>query len=259
MAEQFPVPGGQRRRQFPQPVQWRAPAQLEDHVAVGAGGGIRVSHRTAALCHQGMDLGLRQAGADRAVREHPAVEEQPALPQLQSPACHPAHDGSPGDMLVQVGEQVTNGERERVADHQARARRVLLEPVAAERATAGRPGELHGERLDRDQARGQPQRNGWLGFDLAGAAGHRLRHAADQRDLAGFPGDRRNENLRVAEEVLGGEQHRERGGGVPEHRARLADGPPRRRAGIRGEHQRASGLHPPQVTRRSGCRCIRLT
>ena len=102
-----------------------------------------------------MDLGLRQAGADRTAREHPAVQEQPALPQLQPAACHPAHDGGLGDVLVQVGEQVTDRERERVADHQADARR-LVEPVAAEGATGGRPGELHGERLDRAKLRGEP-------------------------------------------------------------------------------------------------------
>jgi hypothetical protein len=94
-----------------------------------------------------MHLGGRQVSADRAAGDHPAVGEQPALPGAQPAAGHPAHHHRPRHVLVQVGQQVTGRKRERVADHQVDARGA--EPVAAERASAGRPDELHVERLDR--------------------------------------------------------------------------------------------------------------
>ena len=47
---------------------------------LGPGDGVGITDRAASLRHQGMDLGSRQVSADRAARQHPPVQEQPALP-----------------------------------------------------------------------------------------------------------------------------------------------------------------------------------
>src|SRR5215472_7764028 len=104
--------------------------------------------------------------------------------------------------------------------------------------------------LDGPDVSGEPERNGGLGLDLAGPAGHRLRHAADKGKRAGLRGDRRNEGLRRAEEMGGGEQNRERGRQTPKRRPRLPDGTARRHPGVLGEDEGSSRLHPAQVTRR---------
>jgi len=102
-----------------------------------------------------MDPGPRQVGADGAPGDHPVVQEQQALPGPQPAARHPAHHHRPRHVLVQVGQQVTGRERERVAHHQVNPAR--REPVAAEGAAARCPDELHGERLDRAEVRGEPE------------------------------------------------------------------------------------------------------
>jgi hypothetical protein len=106
------------RGQLAQPRQRRAPAELDDQVAVGPGDGVRVPDRPASLRHQRMDPGPRKVSADGAVGDHPVVQEQQALPRPQPAAGHPAHDHRPRHVLVQVGQQVTGRERERVAEHQ---------------------------------------------------------------------------------------------------------------------------------------------
>ena len=220
-------------------------------MAVGPGDGVRVTERAAALGHQGMHLGPPQVGADRTAGEHLAVQEQPAFALPQPAAGHAAHDHRSRHVLVQVRQQVTGRERERVADHQVQARRAGREAVAAEGAAAGGPDELHGEGLDRAEAGGQPQRDRGLGFDLAGAAGHPLGHAADERDPAGLPGHRRHQGLGRAEVVGRGEQHRERGVQVTQRRLGLRDGPAGRSPGVRPEDEGSSRLHQPTLPRRS--------
>ena len=64
---------------------------------------------------------------------------------------------------------------------------------------------------------------------------------------AGLPDDGRDQGLRPAEKMGGGEQHRERGRPVPERRARLPGGPAPRLYGVRGEHQGSSRLHRPRL------------
>ena len=71
-----------------------------------------------------------------------------------------------------MGQQVVGRERERIADHQARAGPARLEPVAAIGAAAGRPHEVHAERLGRAHVGREPERNGRLGLHLAGPANH---------------------------------------------------------------------------------------
>jgi len=83
------------------------------------------------------------------------------------------------------------------------------EPVAAEGASARRPDKLHGERLDRAEVSSEPERYRGLGLDLASTARHRLRYAADERHAAAFLSHRRDQGLSRAEEVGGGEQHRQ--------------------------------------------------
>jgi len=144
--------------------------------------------------------------ADGAAGDHPVVQEQQALPRPQPAAGHPAHDHRPRHVLVQVGQQVTGRERERVAHHQVSPRG---EPVAAERAAARGPDELHRERLDRAEVRGEPERDRGPGLDLAGAARHGLRHAADQRNAAGLFGHRRDQRRGRGGEMRRGEQHGE--------------------------------------------------
>ena len=117
LGEQLPVPAGQRRGQLLQPGQRRAPAELEDHVAVGPGDGVGVTDRAASLRHQRVDLGVRQVGADGAP-DSTRPSRNSRLAAAQPAAGHPAHDQRAGDVLVQVGEQVLGRERERVADHQ---------------------------------------------------------------------------------------------------------------------------------------------
>ena len=85
------------------------------------------------------------------------------------------------------------------------ARPAWLEPIPSEGAPAGRPDELHGERLDRADASSEPERNSGLRLDLAGPASHRLRHAADESEMTGLLGDRRNERLCRAEKMGGRE------------------------------------------------------
>ena len=190
--QQFLLPDRQCRGHFPQPRQRRPPAELDDQIALGLCDRVGVPDRTASLRHQRMDPGLRQVGADGAVGDHPVVQEQQALPGLQPAARHPAHHHGPWHVLVQVGQQVTGRERERVAHHQVNPGAIRREPVAAERAAAGGPHELHGERLDRAEVRGKPEGNRGPGLDLAGAARHRLRDAPDQRHAAGLPRHRRH-------------------------------------------------------------------
>ena len=162
-----------------------------------------------------MDLGLRQVRADGALGQHPSVEEQPAPPGLHPAAGHPAHHQRSGARGVQVGQQVIDRERERVADHQADARPVRLEPVAAEGPARGRPHEVHGERFDRPHPGREPQRNGRLGLHLAGPAHDGLRHAADERERAGLLGYRREQRLRRVVKMAGGHQHPERRRAAP--------------------------------------------
>ena len=243
LGQQFLVPAGQRGGHLAQPRQRRAPAELVDHVALGPGDDERVAHRAAALRDQRVDLGVRQVSADGAAGQHPAVQEQAGLPRPQPAAGHPAHDHGAGHLLVQVGQQAVGRERERVGDHQVHALGFPREPVAAVGAAAGRPDEVHREGLDRAEVGAEPQRDRGLGLDLAGSAGHRLGHAADERERAGLLGDRRDQGLRRAEKVLGGEQHGQFGRVVAEGRARLRHGPARRRGGIRGQDEGCARLH----------------
>ena len=201
----------------------------------------------ASLGHQGADLRLRQVRADGALGQHPAVQEQPALPPTHPAAGHPAHHEHPGVLGVQVVQQVVGRERERVADHQAYAGPARPELVAAVGTPTGRPHEPHRERLDRPQLGRQPQRNGRLGLHLTGPASDRLRHAADERDRAGLLGDRRQQGLRRVIKMGGGEQHPERGRAVPQRRTGHPRGPPSRLGGIRGQHQGCASLHESRL------------
>ncbi len=117
LGEQLPVLDGQRRRQFLKACHRCAPAQLVDHASLGPGDGVGVTDWSASLRNQQIGTGSSEAGPDGALRQHPAVEKEAALPHCQSAACHPAGDHGPRDVLVQVGQQVTGRERERVTDH----------------------------------------------------------------------------------------------------------------------------------------------
>ena len=191
-----------------------------------------------------MDPGPRQVGADGAVGDHPVVQEQQALPGPQRDARHPAHHHGPWHVLVQVGQQVTGRERERVAHHQVNPGR---EPVAAEGAAARGLDELHRERLDRAEVRGEPEGNRGPRLDLAGTARHRLRHASDQRHATGLLGHRRHQGRGRGGEIRRGEQHGERGRLRPERSPGIRHGLARRRIGVRGQDERSSRLHVPRL------------
>src|SRR5580700_2586310 len=66
LGQQLLIPAGQRGGHLAQPDQGRAPAELMDQVAVGAGDDVRVPDGAAALGDQRMDLGVRQVDADGA-------------------------------------------------------------------------------------------------------------------------------------------------------------------------------------------------
>ena len=238
--EQFLLLDRQRRGQVLQPRQRRQAGELDDQVAVGLGDDVRIPDRTASLRDQRMDPGPRQVGADGAVGDHPVVQEQQALPGPQRDARHPAHHHGPWHVLVQVGQQVTGRERERVAHHQVNPRG---EPVAAEGAAARGLDELHRERLDRAEVRGEPEGNRGPRLDLAGTARHRLRHASDQRHAAGLLGHRRHQGRGRGGEIRRGEQHGERGRLRPERSPGIRHGLARRRIGVRGQDERSSRLH----------------
>ena len=242
--EQLLLPARQRRGQFPQPRQRRPPGQLDDQVAVGAGDDVRVPDRAASLRHQRTDPGPRQVSADGAVGDHPVVQEQQALPGPQRDARHPAHHRGPRHVLVQMGQQVTGRERERVAHHQVNPGR---EPVAAERAAARGLDELHGERLDRAEVGGEPEGNRGSGLDLAGAARHGLRDASDQRHAAGLFGHGRHQGRGRGGEMRGGEQHGERWRLRPQRCPGIGHGLARRRLGVRGLDEGSSGLHQTRL------------
>ena len=194
-----------------------------------------------------MDLGLGQVGADGAMGQDPAVEEQLALPHPQPRAGHPAHHQRSAGLGVQVGHQVVGREREGVADHQADAGPVWREPVTAEGAAAGRPHEIHGERIDRAYLGREPQRNGGLGLHLADPAHDRLRHAADERERAGLLSDRREQGRCRVMEVSGGDQDPERRRAVPQRRAGHRGGPMPGLARIRAQHQGCASLHETRL------------
>jgi hypothetical protein len=119
------------------------------------------------------------AGPDGAGLHHTVVDEQTRLAGRHPAARHAAHHDRSGKPLVQMPEQEVGGERERIADQQARVRRGLLEAIAAEHASPRGADELHVEGLDRLGKRGEPHRHGWAALDLAVAAHHRLRDTAD--------------------------------------------------------------------------------
>jgi NAD(P)-dependent dehydrogenase (short-subunit alcohol dehydrogenase family) len=150
--QQFVVPAGHGRGHLAQPDQGRAPAELVDHVALGAGDDVGVADGTAALGDQRMDLGRRQVDADRTRGEHPVVEKQPALPGCERGAGHAAHDHRAGCLVVQVSQQAVGRERVRVCYQQVRALGLTGEEVAAVGAAARGADVFHGEGLDRAKA-----------------------------------------------------------------------------------------------------------